>query len=811
MRTSTIFLTLLVLAAPYGAIDAMTSPLICAGGTPLGWIEMKVTRTPDGAPLDIQKVNSLVEGDTISYRPVKIQSIEPKKVRIEVLLAPADGSKILVSDPRPADKPTSWKVPFRAQLVSVVWGPQGLDKAKVANLVTKNTDLIAQLADYAEKTEDTQALIQAIAQQQTLEKSQDLDAAVASFAKQFPSTKVDRTQPAQAQLGTMLSGVNSSLATYDPLAQNPQERATQSAGLIASVAGMFLGGPEGIAASGGATALVSLHGVLFPRTEFLSALATNTGGDASENIGLCGSKAPAAVRTEFAWLWAIRIPNAVAPQLALPTTEHLPIGIRSAIPVSVKGADWKLMTRVHGWKLVSADNMRSLTVPVSANVTTKTLDLDLTGNKVKAGIWKLTADWDWAPITVSGSLVLHDFPKLESVHLAKRSQDRLIAGAGTLDLDLTGDDFEFVKKIEFKKPDDLFGTAQTVPFRVMKAISDGPQSSVKIRLDAKDLNTGNYIFLIAQTDDKLHEVPFKVLPKPPSIAGTPIVVNMGDAAQTVVLHGAGLDRIETLSADGARITLADPDGADTRSATVTLEPEVKAGALLAARIKAQGFEEEISVPDAFLVAGRKPQITTVHESRHDGGPGISLNRGEMSLDSLVSFEIGVSHAPAISALNLGCKDSESQGVKITMGDAKPDAKLTQESAGTVFLVFAPRNVGAPGCRLMATLVTIASGQSEARELGTIVLLPKIDSFQLSDERADGFSYYATLEGDDLENIAKVGWDADTGLPVEEIPAPESGNKERLQVAIPWPAPSPHAPLYVWLRGENQGRLTSSRY
>ncbi len=819
MRTTIIFFMLPVLLIPLRSIEAMTPPLICPGGTPLGWIQIKVTRGSGGAPLDIQKVNRLVEGDTISYQPAKIQSIDPKKVRIELLVVPADGSRILVSEPRPADKPTSWMVPFRAQLVSLVWGPQGLDKAKVASLVTKNTDLIAQLADYAEKTEETQALIQSIAEQQTLGTSQNMDAAVAGFAKQFPAAKVDRAQRAQAQLGTMLGGVNSSLSTYDPLAQDPQQRATQSAGLIASAAGMFFGGAGGAAASGGAMALVNLNSVLFPRTEFLSALVEQgattpgTAGDASGNTGLCGSKASTATRTAFAYLWAIRVPNAAAPDLTLPATEHLPIGIKSAVPVNVKGADWKLLTRVHGWRLVSADNTSSTPAPVSVNITSKTLEFDLTGNKVKAGTWKLTGDWDWDPLAVSGNLVLHDFPKFASAHLTKQSHDRLIAGAGTLDLDLTGDDFEFVRKIEYKKQGDLFGTAQTVPFRLMKAASSGPESSLKIRLDTKDLDTGNYVFLIAQSDDKVHEAPFKVLPKPPSITGTPIVLNTGDAAQTVVLHGTGLDRIESLSADGAKVTLDDPQNGDTRGATVTLEPEVKAGALLTAHIKAQDFEEEISVPDAFLVAGRKPQITTVRESPQGDGPGVSLSPGEMSFDALVSFEIGVSHAPAVTALNLSCRDSAAPGVKIATGDAKPDAKLAQESADSVFLLFAPRNVGHPGCRLMATLVTSGSGESEARELGTIVLLPKIDSFQLSDERAGGFSYYAALEGRDLENIARVGWDADTGLPVEAIPAPVAGpgNKERLRVAMPWPAPAPHAPLYVWLRGEDHGRLTSSRY
>ena len=113
-----------------------------------------------------------------------------------LLLVPSDGSRIVVFDPRPAGESATWTVPFRAQLASLVWGPEGLDKAKVANLVDKNNELIGQLADYAAKTEETQALIAAITQQQGLETGEDVGSAVTGFASQFPSAKLDRTQPA---------------------------------------------------------------------------------------------------------------------------------------------------------------------------------------------------------------------------------------------------------------------------------------------------------------------------------------------------------------------------------------------------------------------------------------------------------------------------------------------------------------------------------------------------------------------------------------------------------------------------------------
>ena len=262
-------------------LSAKMPPLICPGGTALGRFSLTVVPPEGGAPHTLQTVNRLLEGDTIFYHPTEIDSTPQKKTQIALLLVPSDGSKILVSEPRPADQDTSWKVPFRAQLASLVWGPAGLDKSKVTGLVTRNDELIGELADYAEKTEETQALIQAITQQQALDTGQAVDAAVASFASQFPAAKVDRTQPTDAQLSSLLHSVNPSLSTYDPLAQNATQQAAQTAGLAAAVAGLFFGANGvGIAATGGAV-LVNLHSLVFPHTQFLSALTQTDPADIS--------------------------------------------------------------------------------------------------------------------------------------------------------------------------------------------------------------------------------------------------------------------------------------------------------------------------------------------------------------------------------------------------------------------------------------------------------------------------------------------------------------------------------------------------
>jgi hypothetical protein len=67
-----------------------------------------------------------------------------------------------------------------------------------------------------------------------------------------------------------------------------------------------------------------------------------------------------------------------------------------------------------------------------------------------------------------------------------------------------------------------------------------------------------------------------------------------------------------------------------------------------------------------------------------------------------------------------------------------------------------------------------------------------------------------LTGTDLQNIAKVGWDSSNGSAVVDLPSPVPGGgmQQSLKVTLPAAEPAPHSPLYIWLRGDQNGRLTS---
>jgi hypothetical protein len=781
-----------------------SAPPVCPAGAPVGSFRISVARPAGGEALPLQSINQIPPGYKIDYTPAALNAgdtkNDKKKARIALVVVPSDHGKIVVLDPKPADAAAEWTMPVETQIVALVYGPQGLDKAKIGDLVRKNDEVIGQLADYAEKTQQTEAIIQAVSQQQqALDTGQTVNAAVTTFAGRFSGAPVDRTQPLDAQAMTAIRGVNPALSAYDPLATSPTQRAAQSAGLAAAVAGLFFGSNVGLAASGGAL-LINMHSLFFPGTEFRSAFAQPL-ADHKGQTALCGNKTASASRTELAFLWATRIPDASAPEISLPKPVHLPIGAKSSFPIAVKARDFSLAARVQNWRLVSAADGK-LSVPVTAKVNTeaKTIEIDTKDPKLKPGAWKLAGNWDWAPLD-AGEIDLRAFSRFDKAHLTPDSQDRLTQGAGKTVLTLTGDDFEFVDKLSYKCADDKFAEPSTLPFHLPKGPGAGPQNTLETQLDAGSLTPGNYRFLIAQADAKVHEVPFKVLHVAPQLSNLPLLIHTGVGSERVTFKGTGLDRIDTLTSPDAQIKWDGASKSDRRDAEVTLRAGVTKGAHIALQMKANDFEEPMSLDDALLVAGPRPSITAVRASL-PSDLGVALQAGELPANFYVSFNLDTANADDVTAVDLSCGD----------GAPVPE-KVHPEPNAPLFLSFDPSTVGPAGCAVMASIETLGDGASTPVKLGSIVRLPKIESFQLTGDKAEGEAFFGELKGQGLESIAKVGWDAIAGTPVQSIPAPAAGggSKQVLRVAVPWPAPAPHAPLYIWLRGEQNGRATTARW
>jgi hypothetical protein len=553
-----------------------------------------------------------------------------------------------------------------------------------------------------------------------------------------------------------------------------------------------------------------MHSLFFPRTEFRSAFG-QTAANAKDVTTLCGNGAASVSRTQIAFLWATRFPDTSAPSVSLKNTEHLAIGQKSTISLDVKNGDWKIAPRIQDWRLVSADGSVSQAVAAKANVENKTIELEPRGADLKPGPWKLEATWDWTPIDVAGRIELHELSAFTKARVAPESQDRIIQGAGKLLVLLEGDDFEFVNRLSWKNCDDKFARASAVPFILPKGPHAGPQFNLETQIDTQSAKAGAYEFLIAQSDGVEHPVQFKVLPAPPQISNLPLLVNTAESAH-IVLRGTGLDRIESISAQGARIEMDNAVKGDERGATVTLDADAKIGATLTIQVKVKDFDQPIAMTGALVVAGPRSVIDDIRVSMPPSA--VALESGEIPSDTAVSFAFTTKPAVPVVSVDLYCATThEAKPITIQTGRTGGESRLRQEGSGMLFLAFRPGSVGQPGCDVMARAHSATNGDSAPNKLGRVVLLPAIESFQLTDQKASDGAFYGEIKGRNLEMIAKTGWDAQTGIATDSIPTPvaNGGNKETLRVKLPWPAPAPHSPLFIWLRGEEKGRATTVKW
>jgi hypothetical protein len=216
----------------------------------------------------------------------------------------------------------------------------------------------------------------------------------------------------------------------------------------------------------------------------------------------------------------------------------------------------------------------------------------------------------------------------------------------------------------------------------------------------------------------------------------------------------------------------------------------------------------VRLPVALQVAGPRPRITEAKPSI-PRDLAIAPRDGEIPAGSWVSFAMKIEPAEAQPALTLQCAEPARivQPLKLRIGEKQANAQLVSAGAGALFLSLDPGAVGQSGCTLTGSIET-DTGSSDAFTLGKIVRLPRIESFSLSDEKAaDGF--YGQLRGFDLETIDKTGWDTRAGSGVAELPRPIAGEgaKQSLRIVMPWPSPSPKAPLWIWLKGESDARAT----
>ncbi|HXP86067.1 MAG TPA: hypothetical protein VN841_15185 [Bryobacteraceae bacterium] len=797
----------LILTALLACAGASAATRTCDGSMPVTSFRLSASppdnqSQPNWVPL--WHVNNLRAGYRIRYQPDDLPADMKNNAKLTLVMVPASPTgQITVLEPRAAATATEWQAPFTTRILLLVFAPQGLDEKRLTNLVTKDDVMASALADYADQTAD-------------LEASLDL---IADLQDSAADARPRATTPAEQALFALVRALNPAVSGFDPLGAG---RRAGPATLMGKGAAAFFENAGGLIPGGGGSVLPEVKTWLMPDTDFRSVyqVPAPNGG-----MSLCAKLQPR-TRNKIAYLWAYRVISSppVAVTAGLPVT-HLPIGLRAAVPLKLdKPDDWRLLARVFDWTLTAeGDSGKPLPVAARPIVDERALQLDLRQFSGPPGTYRLEGKWDWGAVKLTGLVWLHRLEDLSAVHLTPESQDRLIASSGPVNIDLTGANLMFLDRAFLHRP----SSSRQIPAELPE-VRTTPIDPLPVEIDTDGLRPGPYLLALSRIDGATTDIPVRLLPPVPRIDTANARVHLGDREQTVTITGAGLDRIQNLETAGADLALQ-PAAEDSakRGLTVRLHAEAKAGDRLTLLARVEGMTQAIRFPGVLQVTAARPVITEAKAAlprEFTTAARGGLRDGELPAGSWANVSLRA--APSSSDANAGqpatplpaapltvtvqCSDPQFtiQPITVHAGEKLTSAQLSSPAPGVLFLSLDPGAVGQSGCALTATVESEALGKSDPFPLGTVVRLPRIESLTLTDEKApEGF--YGALKGFDLDTIEKTGWDDHTGVTVAEAPQPLAGEgaRQTLRISMPWPSPSPKAPLFIWLRGQTDGRPT----
>lgn len=788
---------LVILAILCGRLYAAAP--VCPAGTPVGEMLLHIVRPGVAKPLPLREAARVLPGDKIVYDPGPSGS-EPRKGQVAMILVPSrpDGKDDLeLLPPKPAAARAEWPVNLRAKTAVYVYGPGGLNARKVKRYLAKDSALIEQLADYAQNTAQTELLLHAIANAGSPGATENLNAALSGFASQYGlNNRINRDAPLDQQTLSMFRSLNPALASYDPISpQNPQRVVSQTAGLATVVAGMFLGNPVGLAAGG--TALgINFKSILFPDTEFRSSFAQPAG----TAISLCGKREVSRGRTKLAYLWAMRVPDANAPSITVTAPANALAGVKNAVSFQLPDSDQKLLERVRGWKFAASGR----TFEVPARVTgPRTAEFDLAA--VPAGEYTLRGTWDEAPFQLNGSVTVHQPPDLSKARLTLDTHDLAVERVGKRVVTLEGADFQFVEKLSILRAGDRFGSPAPLAFRLPAGPRQGIQQKMEAEIDTSSLPAGEYEVRFEQGDARTQSAAIQVLAPAPRITNLPLRVHLDEPAQPVRIEGEGVDRIATVSAPGVGFRLAPGDGRQRR-AEATIQDKPRAGQLLDLFVRAEGYSNPVRIAGGLRIAPPRPVIRSARVLP-PSGLGVALREGELPAGIQTGAVLDVKNANPRMSVEIGCAGAKR--LRAAIGEQRDGLKVQSLAPDRLYLAFDPA-AWPSGCVIDATADAGDQGISAPFTVGRTVRTPRVEKFELTDQPAGDGAYFGVLTGRDLELIERAGWSPSSGLPISELPATAGGSAQTLRIKLPWPSPTPRAPLFLWLRGDTEGRSTSIR-
>ena len=801
----------LLAAEPPDTSEPPLPPLTCPAGAPLGTIDLRVRSAENKETLPLQDINRLSEGDTVIYSPV-LRGAEKRQGEVALVLVPAkhgaDADALIVSDLAKADRPHEWVIPQTMSLAAFVYGPQGLSKKKVKGFLSQDDQLVAQLADYAEKTSQTEALLQALGDNAA--SSASMNAALSGFASQYGlAVQIDRNAPPSVQAQALFSTMNPQLATYNPIASNSNaERLGQTASIAAAAATLFFGSPIGLAA-GGTAMLLDLRSIAFPGTQFRSSFAQ----PALAGVHLCGQRGAVPPHTRIAYIWALRVPNTGSPVIRIGPANSLPLGQKAEVPVDANGNDWKYLQRARKWTLEDAKGHESPLKVLKVDSEHK-LQIELQNAKLAPGDYQLKGDWDWTPFHAAGTLHLRPLSDFKNTQVEVTSQNQLLARTGKVAVTLHGDDFEFTNKVEVERIGDEFALPEAVRFLLPKGPYLGPQESMDVQIDTTTLNPGPYKLLITQQDGVSHTVNLQVLAAVPRVDNLPILVNQGVSAQHYVLKGERLDLIAKLAAPNAAFELGQTlSGGMERDVTVHLSDGSAPGTAIGIEALLTDRAARLTLSNALQITGPLPAIASSQLSL-PRDLAVAVLPNEFPAGYTLNAVLDVRNVDAKSELRLACADDVGIHSELRIGAQNAASSLQRISLDQLFLSFDTSNFPT-GCTLAASIDNGRAGQSQPFSIAKLVRLPRILSITALAQESGvaaipaGLHAFA-LTGDNLEMIGQLSWDQSLGIEVTDLPAaiPGQGQRQSLNVNLP-DAPGPLASLYVWLRGETAARATTA--
>lgn len=747
------------------------------------------------------------------------------------------------------------------------WSDNLASKIKSALNDPDYLHFITQLANYADLKAEEDAIKKAAAHWEESQDDEPLVALLDEFASryQFDTSRLDKGDPAILRLHQLMRAVTPALMSSDP--RDPQSssnlrRVARSVGNIAgsaaSVGVPFAGLIKGL------TTLATKFSVPFKRIDDIEPVLIRK--EDPDNITLYSLSAPTKPH-DTVYLGALITRVEKPGTVEIESNQHLPIGQGALLHLQ------RSVPQLHGardWELVNVDTgqtFKQITVS-QASLDTLKLNWEQMSNLAelpKDGRYVLETAWDWDNDKLKTNEFRLHSPEPGEARVHPTPGSPLIAGRGPVRVELEADDFQFVDKLELFKAPDRGWEKSTVPliswkrspdpsarqsrssadgvphFRLSNRDTDsGKHPKLAFDLDTTELSPGFYHLGISSFGKTDTNADLTIYPPDPVIRNQQLRINIGPGEpDALTLKGTGLEWICGISSEKLTWELHEdpktcdleswpsPGSPSRRTATVSLNEDsgFEEGECQPFQLQLLSRTGDRSVAGGCVeLVGPRPSIDGHHRMLPVGAdPG--LREDEIPAGVRVGFRIDVKNLGSPPSLELGCVPAGKPfQAALTLGDGQRQGTASFNLAGndSLFLSLDPGGLFVPDCFLTARLKDRTRGLSNSYRLGKVIRLPRIERFVMTRKRLDDLQecplenedtplYEGILTGEHLYQIVRTGWNETEGCPVVGAPAPSpTGSHEQiLRIPVPWPPPEPHAPLFIWLHGEETGRATGA--